>query len=131
MKVRFELGRSLVAQCGELISTVIYTKVNGGGRNIALVDASMTDLIRPALYQSKHVIENLDGDGRPEGCFTIGGTACESSDIFAENICLPALRRGDLITIKSTGAYGASMASRYNMHDIPASVYSDEIGTAI
>lgn len=125
--VHFELGRSLVAQCGELISTVIYTKVNGDSHNIALVDASMTELIRPALYQSNHSIENLNGAGRKTADFTIGGTVCESSDIFAESLSMPLLKRGDLVSIKSTGAYGSSMASRYNMHDLPLSVYSDEL----
>lgn len=127
VKVHFELGRSLVAQCGELISTVLFTKAGGSGRTISLIDASMTELIRPALYQSSHIIENLDGPGRAEHTYTIGGTACESSDIFAEGLSLSELRRGDLLSIKSAGAYGASMASRYNMHDIPRSVYSDDV----
>lgn len=126
VKVHFELGRSLVAQCGELVSTVLYTKVNGGGRKIALIDASMTELVRPALYSSVHAIENLDASGDVQE-YTIGGTACESSDIFASSILLPELRRGDLLTIKSTGAYGASMASRYNLHDIPQAVFSEDI----
>lgn len=126
VKVHFELGRSLVAQAGELISTVLYTKVNGGGRKIALIDASMTELLRPALYGSLHAMENLDGSGRLPDEYTIGGTVCESSDIFAASMTLPELRRGDLVSIKSVGAYGASMASQYNLHDLPGSVYSDE-----
>lgn len=124
VRVHFELGRSIVAQCGELISTVLFTKVSGEGRKIALIDASMTELLRPALYNSAHAIENLDGHGAPEE-YMIGGTVCESSDIFARNLMIPAMKRGDLISIKTAGAYGASMASRYNLHDIPLSVFGD------
>lgn len=124
--VHFELGRSLVAQCGELISTVLFTKVSGLGDDIALIDASMTELLRPALYHSRHAIENLTGTG-PERAYTIGGTVCESSDIFARDLSLPELRRGDLLSIKTAGAYGAAMASRYNLHDLPQAVFSDEL----
>lgn len=126
IEIHFELGRSLVAQCGELITKVLYNKVNAGGRNVAIVDASMTDLIRPALYQASHSIENLDGSGKEKN-YMIGGTVCESSDIFARDITLPELKRGDLITMKTAGAYGSAMASQYNMHELPGAIYSDEI----
>lgn len=126
VEIHFELGRSLVGQCGELISKVLYNKTTIGGNNVAIVDASMTDLIRPALYDARHAIVNLTGSGKEE-VYTIGGTVCESSDIFARDITLPELRRGDLITFKTAGAYGSAMASRYNMHDLPGSVYSDEM----
>lgn len=126
VRVHFELGRSLVAQCGELISRVLYTKVNGNGQDVALIDASMTELLRPALYGSRHAIENLTGAGAAR-TYTIGGTVCESSDIFARGLALPELRRGDLLSIKSTGAYGAAMASRYNLHDLPRALFSDEL----
>lgn len=122
MEVHFELGRSLVAQCGELITRVLYNKTNAAGGRVAIVDASMTELIRPALYQAAHGIENLaQRDDTYE--YMIGGTACESSDFFSRGIALPELRRGDLLSIKSAGAYGTSMASRYNLHDLPHSVY--------
>ncbi len=127
IEVHFELGRSLVAQCGELISRVLYNKTTAGGKNVAIVDASMTELIRPALYQAYHAIENLTPGGMEEKLYTIAGTVCESSDIFARDICLPELRRGDLVSIKSAGAYGSAMASRYNLHDLPGSVYSDSL----
>ena len=126
IEVHFELGRSLVAQCGELITRVLYNKTTAGGRNVAIIDASMTELIRPALYQAHHAIENLT-PGAGEKLYTIGGTVCESSDIFARDIRLPELRRGDLLSIKSAGAYGSAMASRYNLHDLPGSVYSDSL----
>ncbi|MCD7969796.1 MAG: diaminopimelate decarboxylase [Alistipes sp.] len=122
-EIHFELGRSLVGQCGEFISRVLFTKVNSAGKNVALLDGSMTELIRPALYQARHAIENLDGSGRPQAEYTIGGTVCESSDTFARNLSLPELQRGDLVSIKTAGAYGAAMASRYNMHDLPRAVY--------
>ena len=126
MEVHFELGRSIVGQCGELISKVLYNKVTGGGKNFVIIDASMTELLRPALYSAHHAIENLSG-GVSTKVYTIAGTVCESSDIFERDIELPTLNRGDLISLKSAGAYGSAMASRYNLHDIPLSVYSDEI----
>lgn len=126
IEVHFELGRSLVGQCGELITKVLYNKVTAAGSNVAIVDASMTELIRPALYQAHHAIENLNRNDE-EGVYTIAGTVCESSDIFAKGITLPAPRRGDLLTLKTAGAYGSAMASRYNMHELPTSVYSDDL----
>lgn len=127
VEVHFELGRSLVAQCGELISRVLFNKTTSGGKNVAIIDASMTELLRPALYDAKHAIENLDADDtRNPETYIVAGTVCESSDTFASGITLPELRRGDLISIKSAGAYGSSMASRYNMHDLPKAVYKNE-----
>ena len=126
IEIHFELGRSLVGQCGELITKVLYNKVTAAGSNVAIVDSSMTDLIRPALYQAHHAIENLSRNG-DKGIYTIAGTVCESSDIFAKGIELSAPLRGDILTIKTTGAYGSAMASRYNMHDLPKAVYSDDL----
>jgi diaminopimelate decarboxylase len=128
VEVHFELGRSVVGQCGELISRVLFNKINSAGHEVVIIDASMAELIRPALYDAYHAIENLDarpGDElRP---YIIAGTVCESSDIFASGRMLPRLGRGDLVSIKSAGAYGQSMSSRYNMHDTPRVVYSDQI----
>ncbi len=126
VEIHFELGRSIVGQCGELVTRVLYNKVTAAGSNVAIVDASMTELIRPALYQAHHAIENLSRCGQ-EGKYTIAGTVCESSDIFAKGIVMPAPLRGDLLTMKTAGAYGSAMASRYNMHDLPQAVYSDEL----
>ncbi len=128
VEVHFELGRSLVGQCGELISKVLYNKTNAEGKQVAIVDASMTELIRPALYQARHAIENLDArpdDPRRE--YMVAGPVCESSDTFTDAITLPELKRGDMVSIKSTGAYGTAMASRYNMHDLPRTIYSDDL----
>ncbi len=127
-EVHFEFGRSIVAECGELITSVLFNKTTATGRRLLIVDASMTELIRPALYGSYHNIENITADDdAPMVKYTVVGTACESTDVFDENVSLRKSRRGDLLTIKSAGAYGMSMASRYNLHDLPGAVYSDEI----
>ncbi len=130
MQVHFELGRAIVGQCGELISNVLYTKPMIDDRQMAIIDASMTELIRPALYGSYHAIENLDGEGRETLPYMVAGPVCESSDTFHERISLPELRRGDLVAIESAGAYGSAMASRYNLHDLPRAVFSDDLYTA-
>jgi diaminopimelate decarboxylase len=128
-EVHFELGRAMVAECGELISRVLFNKLNAAGDEVVIIDASMTELIRPALYDAYHEIENLDArPGSPREAYIVAGTACESSDVFARGRELPELRRGDMVSIKTAGAYGASMSSRYNMHDFPRAVYSDELG---
>lgn len=126
--VHFELGRSIVAQCGELITRVLYTKTTAGGANFAITDAGMTELIRPALYSAHHKIENLTAlaEGRPVGLYSIAGPICESSDVFARDIEFPESRRGDVLAIRSTGAYGSIMASNYNMRPIAPSFFSDE-----
>ena len=125
--VHFEFGRAIVAQCGELITGVLFNKTTATGRKLVIVDASMTELIRPALYGAYHNIENITSKAEERERYTIVGTACESTDVFDESITLPKTCRGDLLTIKSAGAYGMSMASRYNLHDLPAAVYSDDI----
>ena len=126
-QVHFEFGRAIVAQCGELITRVLFNKTTATGRKLVIVDSSMTELIRPALYGSYHNIENITSESTNRQRYTIVGTACESTDVFDENITLPETKRGDLLTIKSAGAYGMSMAARYNLHDLPGAVYSDEL----
>ena len=126
-EVHFEFGRAIVAECGELITSVLFNKTTATGRRLVIVDASMTELIRPALYGSYHNIENITSEEQLTSKYTIVGTACESTDVFQENVSLKRTKRGDLIAIKSAGAYGMSMASRYNLHDLPGAVYSDEI----
>lgn len=116
-KLHFELGRAIVAQCGSLISRVLYIK-NGIKTHFAILDAGMTELIRPALYQSFHKIENLSTDGSEgEMMYDVVGPICESSDCFGKAAPLPVTRRGDLIAIRSTGAYGEVMASQYNLRE--------------
>lgn len=124
-QVHFELGRAVVAQCGTLFSKVLYIK-KGIKTNFAILDAGMTELIRPALYQAFHKIENVSSD-KPLQTYDIVGPICESSDCFGKAVLLPQTQRGDLIAIRSAGAYGEVMASAYNLRDRVNAVYSDEI----
>lgn len=126
-EVHFEFGRAIVGECGELITRVLFNKTTATGRKLVIVDSSMTELIRPALYGAYHSIENITSTSDKKERYTIVGTACESTDVFNESLALPETKRGDLLTIKSAGAYGQSMSSRYNLHDLPRSVYSDEL----
>ena len=122
-KLHFELGRSVVGQCGSLITRTLYIK-QGEVKKFAIVDAGMTDLIRPALYQAYHKIENITSDEAPE-TYDVVGPICESSDVFAKQIELNKTRRGDLIAMRSAGAYGEIMASQYNCRQLPKG-YTDE-----
>lgn len=124
-KLHIEPGRSLIGQCGSLISRVLYIK-KGSNTTFAIVDAGMTDLIRPALYQAKHKIENLSSSG-PGLKYDVVGPICESSDTFGKLIDLNETKRGDFIALRSAGAYGEAMASRYNLRDLPKSVFSDDL----
>lgn len=117
-KVHFELGRSIVAQCGALISRVVFVKENSI-KKFVILDAGMTDLLRPALYEAHHKIVNLTSQESDMETYDVVGPICESSDVFACDERLPITRRGDFIAILSAGAYGESMASRYNMRDLP------------
>lgn len=125
-ELHFELGRSIVAQCGSLISKVLYIK-NGINTNFAILDAGMTELIRPALYQAYHKIENLSAmhENLPiNKKYDVVGPICESSDCFGKAVELPNTKRGDIIAIRSAGAYGEVMSSRYNLRDEVRSEYS-------
>jgi len=123
--LHFELGRTIAAQCGSLISKVLYVK-DGVNTKFVILDAGMTELIRPALYQAYHKIENLSSNGKKEK-YDVVGPICETSDTFGKAVLLPQTKRGDLIVIRSAGAYGEVMSSRYNLRDPVRSVYSDEI----
>lgn len=120
--VHFELGRSIVAQCGALISRVVFVKENSV-KKFVILDAGMTDLLRPALYDSHHKIVNLTSHGEECETYDVVGPICESSDVFSTDERLPVTRRGDLIAILSAGAYGESMASTYNMRSLPQSKF--------
>ena len=123
--LHFELGRSVVAQCGSLISKVLYVK-EGSTKNFVILDAGFTDLIRPALYQAYHRIENLSSD-LPVEQYDVVGPICESSDVFDKDCYLNKTRRGDIIAIRSAGAYGEIMASQYNLRALPKAYTSDKI----
>ena len=122
-EVHFELGRAIVANCGALISRVLYVK-KGTSTNFAILDAGMTELIRPALYQAYHKIENLTpSPGATDLRYDVVGPVCESSDCFGKAIDLPEVKRGDLIAIRTAGAYGEVMVSGYNLREREATVY--------
>jgi diaminopimelate decarboxylase len=122
-EVHFELGRAIVAQCGSLITQVTYVK-KGTAKQFVITDAGMTDLIRPALYQAHHNIENITATTETTEMYDVVGPICESSDCFGENETLPTTKRGDLLALRTAGAYGEIMASRYNLRDLPTAVYS-------
>lgn len=123
--LHFELGRSVVGQCGSLISKVLYVK-KGANKQFAILDAGMTDLIRPALYQAFHKIENVTSDA-PMQTYDVVGPICESSDVFGKAIDLNGVQRGDLIALRSAGAYGEIMASGYNCRELPQGYTSEEL----
>ena len=123
-QLHFELGRSVVAQCGSLITRLLYVK-QGSYKQFAIVDAGMTDLIRPALYQALHKIQNISSD-EPNETYDVVGPICESSDVFAKAIDLNKCHRGDLLAIRSAGAYGEIMASGYNCRPLPVGYISEE-----
>lgn len=120
-EVHFELGRSVVCQMGSLITRVLYVK-EGLNKKFVILDAGMSDLIRPALYQAHHNIQNLTSAEQETALYDVVGPICESSDCFGTDEVLPVTRRGDLVALRSAGAYGQIMASNYNCRRIPASL---------
>ena len=123
-EVHFELGRALVAQCGSLVSKVLYTK-SGTKKHFLILDAGMTELMRPALYQAYHKIEKIGSDPSAKTInYDVVGPICESSDCFGKEVPLPESKRGDLIAIRTAGAYGEVMASRYNLREEIRYIYS-------
>lgn len=122
-EIHCELGRAVVAQCGSLISKVLYVK-EGVGRKFLILDAGMNDLLRPALYGAHHKIEVVSpADVECMAVYDVVGPVCESSDVFGKDEKIPAVRRGDMIALRSAGAYGESMASGYNMRKLPGSLF--------
>lgn len=124
-RIHFELGRAIVAQCGSLISRVLYVK-GPPKHQFVVIDAGMTELIRPALYNAFHKIENLTSQGAAK-IYDVVGPVCESSDFMGKKVELPETKRGDLLAIRTTGAYAQVMASRYNLRDFAKAIYSDEL----
>lgn len=120
-ELHFELGRAVVCQCGSLITKVLYVK-EGLNKKFVILDAGMSDLIRPALYEAHHNIENITSASSDTETYDVVGPICESSDCFGKDEVLPVTKRGDLVALRSAGAYGQIMASNYNCRKIPASV---------
>lgn len=134
--VHFELGRAVVGQCGALITKVNYVKCNtlqnyadnakAGVKQFVIVDAGMTDLIRPALYDAHHKTYNISSD-EAEETYDVVGPICESSDVFDKDIKLNKTKRGDYVAMLSAGAYGEIMASSYNCRCLPEGYTTDEL----
>ncbi|MBQ5392749.1 MAG: diaminopimelate decarboxylase [Bacteroidaceae bacterium] len=126
-QLHFELGRAIVCQCGTLLTRVLYIKSNPI-KNFCIVDAGMTDLIRPALYGSYHHIENLSAQSPSDYVtYDVVGPICESSDVFIKNYGMPRTQRGDIIAIRSAGAYGEIMASGYNCRQLPKGYTTEDL----
>lgn len=124
-QVHFEPGRSIVAQCGTLIARVLYVK-EGETKKFAILDAGFTELIRPAMYDAYHRIENISSD-EPVELYDVVGPICESSDVFGKEVELNKAHRGDFLALRSAGAYGEVMASQYNCRKLPTAYYSDTL----
>ena len=124
-KLHFELGRAVVGQMGSLITRCLYVK-QGTAKQFVIVDAGMTDLIRPALYQAYHKIENITSDEKT-ATYDVVGPICESSDVFAKAVDLNTTHRGDLLAVRSAGAYGEIMASQYNCRKLPEGYITEDL----
>ena len=124
-RLHFELGRAVVGQCGSLITRCLYVK-QAQTKQFVIVDAGMTDLMRPALYGARHYIENLSCSSGQQ-TYDVVGPVCESSDVFAKDCPLPETKRGDLLAIRSGGAYGETMASQYNCRELPKAFTTEDI----
>ena len=124
-QLHFELGRSIVGQCGSLIAKCLYVK-QATHRQFVILDAGMTDLIRPALYDAHHHIENLTSQEANTQIYDVVGPICESSDVFQRDCILPVTHRGDLIALRSAGAYGEIMASQYNCRPLPIGYVTED-----
>ncbi|MDR2809625.1 MAG: diaminopimelate decarboxylase [Tannerellaceae bacterium] len=124
-EVRFEPGRSIAGPCGTLIARTLYVK-EGETKRFAILDAGFTELIRPAMYDAYHRIENITSNEEVE-TYDVVGPICESSDVFGKDVELNKTRRGDLLALRSAGAYGEIMASQYNCRKLPVSYFSDTL----
>ena len=124
-RIHVEPGRALVAQCASLVSRVIFVK-EGERKSFVILDAGMNDLLRPALYGAYHKIENLTYESDELRLYDVVGPVCETTDLFAEDRTLPRTHRGDLVALRSAGAYGAVMSSTYNMREPARTVFSDQ-----
>lgn len=124
--LHFECGRAVVGQCGSLISKVLFVK-KGHVKQFAIIDAGMTDLIRPALYDAYHLVQNITSPENAPEKYDVVGPICESSDVFVKEHTMPAVKRGDLVALRSAGAYGEIMASQYNCRRLPQGISSEKL----
>ncbi|MBQ5680176.1 MAG: diaminopimelate decarboxylase, partial [Bacteroidaceae bacterium] len=123
-RLHFELGRAVVGQCGSLVTRCLYVKKTDS-KQFVIADAGMTELLRPALYDAYHCIQNICSTA-PEQTYDVVGPICESSDTFAKGRLLPETKRGDLLVIRSAGAYGETMSSQYNCRALPKSYTTED-----
>ena len=125
LQIVLEPGRSVAAPAGALLARVIDVKPRTAASDFIIIDAGMTELIRPALYGAFHRIEPVSGPPAGDHHYEIVGPVCESSDVVGRDRMLPALAAGDLVAIRDAGAYGSVMASNYNRRPLPAEVLVD------
>ena len=123
-RLHFELGRAVVGQCGSLVTRCLYVKKTDY-KQFVIADAGMTELLRPALYDAYHCIQNICSTA-PEQTYDVVGPICESSDTFAKGRLLPETKRGDILVIRSAGAYGETMSSQYNCRVLPKSYTTED-----
>jgi diaminopimelate decarboxylase len=127
LPIVLEPGRAIAAPAGVLLARVLDVKPRTGDSEFAIIDAGMTELMRPALYGAFHRIEPVAGPRGPHDAraYEIVGPVCESSDVVGRDRLLPRLQVGDLVAIRDAGAYGSAMASNYNRRPMPAEVMVD------
>jgi len=122
LPIVLEPGRSIAAAAGALVARVIDVKPRTASSDFIIIDAGMTELLRPALYGAFHRIEPVSGPPAGDHHYEIVGPVCESSDVVGRDRMLPRLAAGDLVAIRDAGAYGSVMASNYNRRPLPAEV---------
>lgn len=125
LPIVIEPGRSIVGPAGVLVGRVIDLKPRAAGSEFAVLDAGMTELMRPALYGAFHRIERVGASGAPGRLYEIVGPVCESTDVLGRDRVLAQLAVGDLLAVRDAGAYGSAMASNYNRRPLPAEVLVD------
>jgi diaminopimelate decarboxylase len=124
LTLTLEPGRFLVGSAGVLLTTVLSRK-HSGGKDLAIVDAGMNDLVRPSHYMAYHEVVEVERAGRPAAAVDIVGPVCETGDFLARDRELPAVERGERLAVLGAGAYGFVMASNYNTRPRPAEVMVD------
>jgi diaminopimelate decarboxylase len=126
LPIVIEPGRSIVGPAGAVVATVVDKKARTADSDFAVLDAGMTELLRPALYSAFHQIEPVRPRAGARRLYEVVGPVCETSDVVGRDRDLSMLEVGDLVAIRDAGAYGAAMASNYNRRPLPAEVLVDQ-----
>jgi diaminopimelate decarboxylase len=121
-----EPGRAIAAPAGALLARVVDVKPRDAASEFVILDAGMTELLRPALYNAFHRIEPVSAPATGDRRYELVGPVCESSDVVGRDRRLPPLAPGDVVAIRDAGAYGSVMASNYNRRPLPAEVLVDD-----